>query len=293
MRMGQSFNASLAHSRAASGSDSYQPEPFYLQPRNQGFLPMHAVRASREPATAHAPPPLSSGGIPAGQPAVPSTRFSDRYHGMHTATNASAEHLSAEQNASLWITNLPPDITHRELLAQIRCVGRIWCCFINGPDGLKHTTAAAKVVFFLPAAAQRLLQGAVEHGFQVRGFRAKVTQNRIKTGETIPKCGDDSRVLIVTGQASFVNEATLSEYFGQRFVFQVDEVRELIRGGGRAVVEFRFGSYRCQSQMGKISLEKDRPVGFEKAEFGEDPCEVGENWSSHAIALLRIRGIGL
>ncbi|KAJ4155904.1 hypothetical protein LMH87_001127 [Akanthomyces muscarius] len=297
MRMGQSFNANLAHNRTASGPDSYQPEPFYLQPRNQGFLPMHAVRASREPASTIAAHPSSSFNFgitaPTSHPAVPSTRFSDRYHGMHTETNASAEHLSAEQNASLWITNLPPDITHRELLAQIRGVGRIWCCFINGPDGLKHTTAAAKVVFFLPAAAQRLLQNAVEHGLQVRGFRAKVTQNRIKTGETIPKAGDDSRVLIVTGQASFVNEATLTEYFGQRFVFQVDEVRELLRGGGRAVVEFRFGSYRCQSQMGKISLEKDRPVGFEKAEFGEDPCEVGENWSSHAIAVLRIRGIGL
>ncbi|KAJ3479470.1 hypothetical protein NLG97_g8313 [Lecanicillium saksenae] len=158
---------------------------------------------------------------------------------------------------------------------------------------MKHTTAAAKIVFFQPRSAQRLLLYSMGEGLRVRGFRAKVTQNRIKTGETIPRGGDDSRVLIVTGQTHFVNEKTLTEYFGQRFVFQLDEVKELINGGGRAVLEFRFGSYRCQAQMGKISLEKDRPLGFEKAEFGEDPCEVGETYSSHGIAVQRIKGIGI
>lgn len=276
-----------------SGPDhqQQQPTPFSLQPRHLGFLPMHAIRTFPRPQSPSGLPP--GAGIARHQP-VPAARFSDRYHGMHTAANASAEHLSAEQNASLWVTNLPPDVTHRELLAQIRHVGRVWCCYINGPDGIQHSTAAAKVVFFHPRAAQRMLQRAlVGGGFEIRGYRARVTHNRIKTGETMPRCGDESRVLIVTGQAHFVNERTLTAYFDERFTFQVDEVRELIRGGGRAVVEFRFGSFRCQAQMGKISLEKDRPVGFEKVEFGEDPCEVGETYSAHEVALQRIRGIGL
>ncbi|KAM3506236.1 hypothetical protein MY11210_007632 [Beauveria gryllotalpidicola] len=305
IRMGQS-PGSAPDNRTSSGPDPHQSlVPFYLQRRSQGFFPMHAIRTSRETfpssSSSAAAAAASSGSMATHAPSVsaaktvPSTRFSDRYHGMHTESNASAEHLSPEQNASLWITNLPPDTTHHELLGQIRHIGRIWCCFINGPDGCKHTTAAAKVVFFHPPAARRLLQhaAAADGGLHIRGFRAKVTQNRIKTGETVPRAGDDSRVLIVTGQDHFVNEATLTEYFAQRFVFQVDEVRELIRGGGRAVVEFRFGSYRCQAQMGKISLEKDRPLGFERAEFGEDPCEVGETYSSHAIALQRIQRIGI
>ncbi|KAJ6788728.1 hypothetical protein PWT90_03926 [Aphanocladium album] len=287
MRMGQSQQYGNRHHQSSSASEAYQPEPFYLQPRNQGFLPMHAIRTGREPSI-----PTQPLGFSVANP-VPSTRFSDRYHGMHTESNASAEHLTPEENASLWVTNLPPDITHHELLGQIRYIGRIWCCFINGPDGMKHTTAAAKIVFFRPSAAQRMLQHSIVEGLKIRGFRAKVTQNRIKTGETIARGDDDSRVLIVTGQTHFVNERTLTEYFTQRFVFQLDEVKELIKGGGRAVLEFRFGSYRCQAQMGKISLEKDRPLGFEKAEFGEDPCEVGETFSSHAIALQRIKGIGI
>lgn len=286
-RIGEQQNTSIYNATPSARETSNQV-PFCLQPRNQGFLPMHAIRNSRAaPSMPFQTPNTVVGST------VPSARFSDRYHGMHTETNASAEHLAPEQNASLWITNLPPDITHRELLGQIRNIGRVWCCFINPPDGMKHNTAAAKIVFFRPHGAQRLLQHSLTHGLQVRGYRAKVTQNRIKTAENVPRSGNDSRVLIITGESSFVNEETLNKYFGQRFVFQVDEINPLITRGGRAVIEYRFGSYRCQSQMGKISLEKDRPVGFEKAEFGEDPCEVGDNFSAYGIAVQRIQGIGI
>lgn len=255
-------------------------QPFIPPIRSQGFLPMQAIRSGREFNLAPQPPATVG-------------QFSVRYHGMHTECNASAEHLRPEENASLWITNLPPDVTTHELLGQIRNVGRIWASYINGPDGTKHSTAAAKIVFFSPVSAQRLLQLSLVQGFRVRGYHAKVTQNRIKTPETHPRHGNDSRVLIVTGHQSFVNQTTLTAYFEQKFEFQLDEVKELLSGGGRAVVEFKFGSYRCQSQMGKMSLEMDKPGGFEKAEFGEDPCEVGETFTSMEIALQRIRGIGI
>ncbi|KAM3441667.1 hypothetical protein MY4824_001445 [Beauveria thailandica] len=297
IRMGRSLGSAPGN-RIASGSDAHQPPvPFYFQPRSSpGFLPMQALGSRREafPLPSGSSSTWAAPSVSVANP-VPSTRFSDRYHGMHTESNASAEHLTPEQNASLWITNLPPDTTHHELLGQIRNIGRVWCSFINGPDGCKHTTAAAKVVFFRPSAARRMLQHAAapDRGLHIRGFRAKVTQNRIKTGETVPRAGDDSRVLIVTGDACFVNEARLTEWFANLFVFQVDEVRQLVvdEESGLAVVEFRFGSFRCQAQMGKISLEKERPPWFERAEFGEDPCEVGETCSSHAIALQRVEEV--
>lgn len=86
------------------------------------------------------------------------------------------------------------------------------------------------------------------------------------------------------------------EWFGARFKFEVDEVVPLITttaAGGRSVVEFRFGSYRCQGQMGKIALEKDRPEWLEHVEFGDDPCEVGDGFTSYAIAAQRIQGMGM
>ncbi|KAL6910109.1 hypothetical protein GGI43DRAFT_1450 [Trichoderma evansii] len=248
-----------------------------------GFLPMQAVMQQTPPRDFTAEFSTSA----------PSTsKFSTRYHGMHTETNASAEHLAPEENCALWLTNLPPGVTIHQLLKGIRNVGRVWCSYINYPDYVSHQTAAAKVVFFTPEASQQLLSVSWTRGLFVQGYRVKVSHNRIKYGSHAI-AGKMSRVLIITGHADFVNEATLTKFFKDRFIFQLDEVTELIKAGGRAVMEFKFGSYRCQSQMGKMSLEKDRPIGLEKVEFGDDPCEVGDTMSSYGIAAERIQGRGL
>ncbi|KAF5537853.1 hypothetical protein FMEXI_9675 [Fusarium mexicanum] len=223
--------------------------------------------------------------------------FSDNYKGEHNTRNASALSLTPDQNCALWLTNLPPDVTHHELLGQIRNVGRIWCSVINEPDGERHETAAAKVVFFTPGPAQLLLSKSLTQGLSIRGFPLRVTHNRVKYGEQ-RILGPASRVLIITGKSTFVNPSSLTQFFKDRFVFEIDEVTELIvqgdaSKGGRSVVEYRFGSFRCQAQMGKMALEKDRPQGFEKVEFGEDPCEVGDTLSAYGVAAERIQGKGM
>jgi hypothetical protein len=223
--------------------------------------------------------------------------FSDNYKGEHNTRNASAMSLTPEQNCALWLTNLPPNVTHHELLGQIRNVGRIWCSVINEPDWQRHETAAAKVVFFNPGPAQLLLSKSLTQGLNVRGYPVRVTHNRVKYGEQAIM-GPASRVLIITGKTTFVNPSCLTEFFEERFVFEVDEITELIvqgdaSKGGRSVVEYRFGSFRCQAQMGKMALEKDRPQGFEKVEFGEDPCQVGDTLSAYGVAAERIQGKGM
>lgn len=223
--------------------------------------------------------------------------FSTNYRGEHSVRNASVDDLPFEQNCALWLTNLPPDVTYQQLLAQVRNVGRIWCTVINAPDYERHNTAAAKVVFFTPGPAQRLLQKSLTQGLEVNGYAVKVTHNRVKYGaQTLT--GNASRVLIVTGKTTFVNPESLTEFFKARFVFEVDEIIELINQGnrhkgGRSVVEYKFGSFRCQAQMGKMALEKDRPEGFEKVDFGPDPCEVGDTLASYGIAAERIQGKGI
>lgn len=261
---------------------------WYKMPRSKGFLPMQAVSFPQRNLFPASYPDMAVA------PMIPSglLKFSSRYHGMHTENNASAEHIPPELNCALWLTNLPPDVSVHELLRVIRHVGRIWCSYINKPDNITHQTAAAKVVFFTPDAAQRLLSLSWTRGLVIRGYRIKAGHNRIKY-QPRELAVDLSRVLIITGNARFVNEESLTRYFEARFVFQVDEVLELIENKNRAVVEYRFGSYRCQAQMGKMSLEKDRPAGFEKVEFGEDPCETGIDDAAYKIAADRIRGLGL
>ncbi|KAL6891789.1 hypothetical protein HDV57DRAFT_525216 [Trichoderma longibrachiatum] len=251
----------------------------------QGFMPMHAVM-QQTPAAA-----FTSSASPLDGSS--SSRFSSRYRGMHADTNASAEHLAAEENCALWLTNLPPAVTVHELLAAIRNVGRVWCTYINYPDFAVHQTAAAKVVFFTPEAAQQLLAISWTRGLFVSDHRVKVSHNRIKYGSHAVQGTKVSRCLIITGNADFVNPEELFKYFKGLFIFQLDEIIPLIRAGNRAVVEFRFGSYRCQAQMGKMALEKNRQDGVEKVEFGDDPCEVGDTMSSYGIAAERIQGRGL
>ncbi|KAL4732279.1 hypothetical protein ACLX1H_001290 [Fusarium chlamydosporum] len=251
-----------------SGTSPPRPDsPTLRHPSTpRGFRPMAAINHNR-PATA----------AESAREEAEINIFSDNYKGEHTMRNASAMNLAPEENCALWLTNLPPDVTHNQLLAQIRNVGRIWCTVINEPDYDRHDTAAAKVVFFTPGPAQLLLSKSLTQGLEVGGYAVRVTHNRVKYGEQ-PMVGAASRVLIITGKSTFVNPESLTQFFQERFVFEIDEVTTLIVQpervkGGRSVVEFRFGSFRCQAQMGKMALEKDRPQGFEKVEFGEDPCE--------------------
>ncbi|KPM37175.1 hypothetical protein AK830_g9376 [Neonectria ditissima] len=253
--------------------------------RASGFRPMAAVACTR-PAAA----PVVTASRALNQATASS--FSTNYRGEHSVRNASDHDLRPEENCSLWLTNLPPDVTYHELLAPIRGIGRVRASFINAPDYLQHSTAAGKVVFFAPGPAQKFLALSLVNGLSIRGHQIKVTHNRIKArGEAI--VADESRVLIVTGHARFVNEKSLREFFNARFIFQTDEITTLIVAGDRAVVEYKFGSYRCQAQMGKMALEKDRPEELEKVEFGKDPCEVGETLSSYGIAGDRIQGRGI
>ncbi|KAG6038244.1 hypothetical protein E4U41_004390 [Claviceps citrina] len=220
-------------------------------------------------------------------------KFSPRYHGMHTENNASMEHLPPEQNCALWLTNLPPDIRERELLSCIRNMGRIYATYINYPDGHAHATSAAKLVFFRPEAAQKLLAHCtLVKPMVIRGHHVKIALNRIKYAKNSMENGE-SRVLIITGHKNFVNETSLMAYFEARFQFQIDEVATLITHKERAVVEFKFGSYRCQAQMGMKALLLDRPAGLEMVEYGADPCEVGSEVTSFTVAGERIQGRGL
>jgi hypothetical protein len=269
--------------------------------RSLGFRPMDALLpTSHHQQTPSIKFPFDTPFNPFQPRDLPS--FSSRYCGKHVDSNASADHLLPEQNCALWLTNLPPTITYTQLLASIRHCGRIWCTYINEPNHREHVTAAAKVVFFSPRAATAYFNMSRAdipgysafriNPFVIQGYQVKVAHNRIKYPEK-PCAQGESRVLIVTGHPRFVNGSSLYAFFHKRFIFQIDRVRELVQTVNRAVVEFSFGSYRCQAQMGVMALEKDRPAGFEKVEYGEDPCEVGETYSSYKIAMERVQGIGL
>jgi hypothetical protein len=227
---------------------------------------------------------------PTAQP-FPSTKFSERYLGQHTDSNASAN-IPEEFNCAIWMRNLPPDVTYQELLGSIQGGGRIWCSYINHPDFEKHHTAAAKVVFYCAESARAFLQFVWTRTPEIRHYPIRADLNRIRSAPHSLSEGT-SRVLIVTGEDWFADKDYLIEWFGQQCQFQFDRAVLHIKLNGRAVIEFRFGSYRSQAEACYKALTINRPRGFRKVEFGDDPCEVGETYLSKAIALQRIQGIGV
>jgi hypothetical protein len=57
-----------------------------------------------------------------------------------------------------------------------------------------------------------------------------------------------TRVISIAGPADIVTEELLSTYFSAGFVYQTDEIFWLVRGQAINIIEWRFGSYRCQAQ---------------------------------------------
>lgn len=202
--------------------------------------------------------------------------FSPNYRGnIGLPRNRSAD-IPPHLNCSLFILNLPADITTRELLANIRNAGRVYATHINAPEIDKgHGTCAAKVIFFERVAAERFFAQCQETGFHVAGrpTPGRVIWNRIRTAEhTGPR--HQSRVLQIAGPSGIVNEAFLTAYFQSKLDFQIDEVLEVGGTPERRVVEYRFGSFRCQAEAAKMALAREWSELDVKVWFGPDPCDI-------------------
>lgn len=200
--------------------------------------------------------------------------FSPNYKGnIRIPRNRSAE-IAPEENCSVFVVGLPARLDTHELLSHVRGVGRVYATHINTPEPDRgHYTCAAKIIFFERAAAERFYLKCQLRGFIVRGHPARVLWNRIRTAEQQDyNWRVKSRVLIVSGPREFVNENALTAYFRTKFEFQVDAVITHTKGTDTALVEYRFGSYRCQAEAAKMALSREHGL-LVKTWFGRDPCD--------------------
>lgn len=264
----------------ATGSQ-YMPEPYEVGPPSQGLvlgtpLPMMSRETPRtDPSTIR----LSDiDKMAAG--------FSPRYMGDILLRNNQSENIPDDQNCSLFIVNLPAQLTVHELLGAIHRLGptgRIYAVHINGPEPTRgHPGCAAKVVFFRRDVAHDFYARCAARwpqngpGLQVGDHMARVMWNRIRTSER-PHLSQSnaSRVLLIAGPPEDVNPRALTAFFASKLQFQTDRVLVHVEGGAEgaedAVVEYRFGSFRCQAQAARLALQRERPQV--RCFFGADPLE--------------------
>lgn len=218
--------------------------------------------------------------------------FSPGYNGdPYLPRNRSAD-VPNELNCSLFLVNLPPDLTTNRLIAAVHAMGptgRIYATHINAPEPERHHYGcAAKVIFFERRAAHDFYALCEAYGFHVDGFAARVMWNRIKTAEQSSHSRATTRVLLIGGDRRFVNPGSLTEYFGTKLQFQIDCIIPHTDGldGQNAVVEYRFGSFRCQAEAAKMALVREHPDV--KCFFHQDPCDpIHPDWTEKDIAWMQ------
>ncbi|KKY36552.1 hypothetical protein UCDDA912_g03462 [Diaporthe ampelina] len=197
--------------------------------------------------------------------------------------NASAN-VPDSLNCSLWITSLPPDCSYHDLLSAIAVhrPGKVYATFISPPshEGAAHLPSrahsAAKVIFYQPWAAQRLLHVARARRLVVRGHTARAVQNRIRAAPQ-DHGNATSRVLTIEGPASIVDRAELARIWSDWFSWHDDEVivrgeRVDRRGGPVRRIEWRFGSHRAQAVAAAKYMWDHHP--YVQVEYAADPCDV-------------------
>ncbi|KAM7182885.1 hypothetical protein V8F20_012811 [Naviculisporaceae sp. PSN 640] len=203
--------------------------------------------------------------------------------------NHSAKRLPDSLNCSFWATNLPKDVTVKEICDAIRDCGRISAIHISRGEtypGGKKKYAAAKIIFVDLKGAQMFFLLAVlgrAPGFIVRGRRAYVERNRHKVPPQLGLPRNHTRVLYITGHYWIANPSYLTQFLESHgIVFQLESTVELPRRDfdhpDLRRLELRFARYSGQARRAYLALQGE--AGFRRlspplrVDFDDDPCDV-------------------
>ncbi|RYP88846.1 hypothetical protein DL769_000212 [Monosporascus sp. CRB-8-3] len=185
--------------------------------------------------------------------------------------------LPDRMNTALWITGLPSDCTHQDVLAQLRHIGKVYSLHINkpieGPDPTKplKPNCAASLAFFTAEAAQIFLQRCKLAPFRVKGRRAFVRPNQNKVAPYYDYAV--SRVLIIQGLREYVTVEWLSWYLTDVINMFWDTDRTFLQEiGAENRLEWHFGSWKSQAEAAHRAIY-DKLGEWMTVWYGRDPCE--------------------
>lgn len=199
---------------------------------------------------------------------------------LHTINmdNDFQPHNPLDHNAALWLKNVPPGCTIRDLIRAITSVGptgRILYTKIMPPERLNQTWAA-KVVYATREEARRLRALAQRNLFIMEGRRIWADWNR-QLSTSFRAIEPLSRVVIIEGPSHIINTRSLERLFNRRLrKFDTEEVlveENLVRNGysKRATVVWRFGSWYYQAETAVEVLQEQYPATVD-VRYGLDPC---------------------
>lgn len=195
-------NQSTRLSALAPTFTSHKATQSIPQARLEQIMQSNSWRTPRSSAAAEAslattaiattPPPLTTttAGAPARSSWTPSPasassstrqhgpkqRTSANYRGDPTNPNNQSADIPEEDNTSVFIENLPPDATAREVLLHLRGTGKIYALSVGAPTA-RIPTSCAKIVYWDRRGVDRLLLLRAGGKFVLRGHDPIVKLN--------------------------------------------------------------------------------------------------------------------
>ncbi|KAM7210909.1 hypothetical protein V8F06_013709 [Rhypophila decipiens] len=201
--------------------------------------------------------------------------------GVHQQPEAEPGLLPQRLNCSLRLSNLPRDVTIKEITDSIRSCGRIYKLKITGLPPRQHATA--KVVFFDSTGASALLEQSKlagpdgPGGIWIRRRRVRITHSRHRIPPHLDLPLDHTRALRFTGPVEVINCSVLTNHFIS--IFRTDEIEEVIDHTANPYVgdvEFRFASYKSQALPVLLAVVDEELLWDHTphvvVDFAPDPC---------------------
>ncbi|KAK8083741.1 hypothetical protein PG996_002522 [Apiospora saccharicola] len=246
--------------RQSLGFTTQQPGHHEMVQSPAGSAAAAFPRGAANPSAAYPP-------IRAQDPAYdPNFEFSKNYKGSRSSNQNRSHNIDDGINCSVFIRGLPPNCTPDMILAHIRgCGAKIWALSINAPDDRNPNHCAAKLVFFQRCGVDWLFNHIRNGRFVITdeygtSYTPNAVINKVKNG---PQALNDirSRVLIVSGPSDLISVTSLDAFFKYDFYFEADCAFTTYDQDGWRVIEFHFGSTRCQSENGYQALQRLRTQG--------------------------------
>ncbi|KAI0014345.1 hypothetical protein F4779DRAFT_612638 [Xylariaceae sp. FL0662B] len=265
----------------ASTSHQHQPNPTAKSLASYTTSPTASYNAQGAQFSEASP------GAPSGTPSSSSPEFhaalrarqarrDANYEGRKTGRRAQMRQIPDEENTALWITNLPPDCTVQDILAQIRGIGKVFALHINRPvlnriPSQSHRNSAASLAFFSPEAAQKMLQKQKAEPLHVGGLKTLVVYNENKVEPCFDY--DCSRVLVMEGDPLIVNPGFLTKFLRERGIHWDTDVAYFFEKRNENWIEWHFGSYRGQARQAFKEIKKEFGDRVDIT-YGRDPCDI-------------------